>query len=146
MTTSNRTIEWTSQAGQPIVVTVTVSRELRERVVNADGDVIHTGKMELICSTALTATVGGQVKGESNAISDAPKGAPKQIVGVIGCVAMTATNRARIESAIAEAEAEATTPEISAYIAARETAINESNKAYNARKSYLATVRAQEGE
>ena len=39
MTTSNRTIEWTSQAGQPIVVTVTVSRELRERVVNADGDV-----------------------------------------------------------------------------------------------------------
>ena len=144
--TSTRTIEWMSQAGLPIVVTVEIVRELREVVINADGDMIHTGKMELVSSTSLTATVGGQVKGESNAISAAPKGAPKGITGVIGCVAMTATNRARVESAIAEAEAEATTPEISAYIAARKTAINESNKAYNARKSYLTTVRAQEGE
>ena len=146
MSIETKQIEWMSQAGKAVVVTVTSTKILRERVINADGDVIHTGKSELIESTCLTAKVDGQIVGEASCVSSAPKGAPAGIVAVIGRLAMTQTNKVRIETAIQETAAQATTPEIAKYLSARSAALAQSAELDRRDRAYNRMVRLQEGE
>ena len=146
MSIETKQIEWTSQAGKAVVVTVTSTKILRERVINADGDVIHTGKVELIESTCLAAKVDGQIVGESYCLSPAPEGAPAGIAAVIGRLGMTQANKARIETAIQETSTQATTPEIAEYLSARSAALAQSAELDRRYRAYNRMVRLQEGE
>ena len=145
MSTETRKIEWMSQAGQPIVVTVTVRRDLVAESLWLDGDRCD-GPVKLIESTRLVATVDGEIKGDSMWIGEAPKGAPPQVVGVIGRVALRAEIKAEIESAIAEAMSAVTTPEINTYLANRAARVAESERAEAACRRYSRMIRLQEGE
>lgn len=141
-----REITCTAGNGKPVVVTVEVSRDLREVEINADGQMIKTGRMELVESTTLTAKIDSKVQGQSSYIQSAPKGAPAAAKGAIGYLLLTADNKAKVEAAISSATDEATTPEIADHITAQADARAKSATMDRQSRDYAAKVRIQEGE
>lgn len=141
MTTAARTITKTAANGTAIVWTVEVTRDLRERVVNADGDIIHTGKMELVEYTRITVTAAGKAMGSGSCIEQpTPEGRKVGAVGRVGQVHCGADTRAEIETAIAEATAEVTTPEINAHIEATKDAEFDATKVEADYQAYTRSI------
>lgn len=116
--TSSRKINWTSPNGQPVEVTVEVTKELSSRVADVDGMTVDCG-VELFDQTRLTVKVAGVVRGESWGLQAPAPGAPAACVAMIGMVGLTADKRDLVKSALDECTAEVTTPEITAYLADR---------------------------
>jgi adhesin HecA-like repeat protein len=111
---ATRNTIWTLGNGKTVNVEIRVNRELVERVINADGDVIHTGIMDPTSYTSITATVDGTVIA-SGALEIA-RANTQGVVSNVGKLGIKAEQDAIVRALVAEAEAEATSPEYAARI------------------------------
>lgn len=111
---ATRNTSWTLGNGKTVKIEICVNRELVERVINADGDVIHTGIMDPISNTSITATVDGTVIAAG--ALEVARANSQGCVSNVGKLGIKAEQDAIVRALIAEAEAEATSPEYAARI------------------------------
>ena len=119
MTTATRTI----QRGD-VTIVVTSTRNLSERVINADGDKINTGKIDLYSSDIITMSKAGKqiASGELEVFTDAYKASPSfsrsfskfpaPPAGRIGDGFVSQEAVVQILGALAETAAEVDTPAV----------------------------------
>ncbi len=137
--TATRTARWTGISGKEIEVRVQVTREMRQCApTNADGVMVETTERELIESQSVVAYVDGTEVdrayiGRIQHVRAKARADGLVIVGIVGSkVGLTAETLALVETALAEAAAEAETdPEVVAY-RARQTESDKTESEYQA--------------
>ena len=120
MSTAIRTISWTLGDGRKVYVTISATKSLVERVHNLDGDVVGTGIMDPVSQVEIVATAQGSEIARGSLEDAAPNA--QGVVAKVGKFGIRPDNAAAVRALIAEAEAEATTPEYSARLAEIEAA------------------------
>lgn len=135
------------------VFTVSVTRELRQQVLDADGQMVATGKQELIASTEINVTKDGKFfdRGILEVFSDLYKASPNyqrsfanfptKPASRLGDMFLSDEATAELSSAIDAATADAMTPEIESFVAAKK-AREQQNRIESA--EYEAHVKAVE--
>jgi hypothetical protein len=126
---SRKTIEWAGAKGQALVATIKVTRGLQPRAINADGQMIYTGTVDVIDRTSILIHMDGEQVASDSSISPAYPGLPSHVAGIIGGkVAIRADQVTAINAAIKEATAEVTTPEFAAHVEAAKAAQDKADK------------------
>lgn len=120
MSSAIRTTSWTLGDGRKVEVVISVAKSLVERIHNLDGDVVGTGIMDPVSQVEIVATVQGSEIARGALEEAAPNA--QGVVAKVGKFGLRPDNAAAVRVLIAEAEAEATTPEYSARLAEIEAA------------------------
>ena len=112
---STKTMSWSLGDGREVILTVKATKTLTRRVINADGDMIDTGIMDLDARTEIIAEVGGSILARGSYIEETRPNS-QGVVARLGKLGMCPEIAAKARALVAQAEAEAVTPEYAARV------------------------------
>ena len=130
MSTTTKSVTWTGRGGQSLVATIRVNRDLTPRIVDLDGQLVTTSEIDTIDETSIIIHMDGVQVASGSHIAPPCPGTLADVAGIVGGkVTLRIAQVEAINQAIADATAEATTPEFVAHIAAVKVAQDAADKA-----------------
>ena len=136
---STKTMSWTLGDGREVTLTVKATKTLTRRGINADGDRIDTGIMDLDARTEIIAEVGGSILARGSYIEEARPNS-QGVVARIGKLGMLPEVAAKARALVAQAEADAVTPEYAARVAEIAAAEAQADLTYADYRKHTASV------